>query len=173
MKKTRKNKKQRRRLIAILIFLFLLIGILWLIFRRKDFTIKYHIDDYTVTENYNKEQNYYLIDLEKEGADYHTILPNVNFFAKKIIYHIEEITEGSETCLQIHSNKSKFSPLCCDENQQISIHLTSDAMKSHFTIETLTPRNEPYEQIHIINTHYHNFYIQLPVQNFPSMQLIK
>lgn len=144
---------------AALAFLLILIGIFFLLFRRRDFSLTYKIDGFDIKETYQKENNVYFFEIAKENETYHTILTDVNFFAQKIIYHIEEYQEKNETCLKIHSNKSKFSPLCIRDSKEVSLSLTSDEMKNHFVIDTLTPRNETYQQISIINTHYHDFYI--------------
>ena len=154
-----KQIKRKRRLVALLLLLAILLGIVWLIFRKKDFTEKYTIQDYEITENYNKKENTYDIEIKKGEIIYYTVLPEVNFHSKKIIKKIEEKSTENETCILPISQKIKLNPICLQNNTQVSLYLTSEEMKSQFEISTLTKANDTYEQINISNYLKHTFYI--------------
>ncbi len=154
--------KRRRRLIFLLTILGLVFISCWFIFRKKDYTIEYELDNYHITEAFNKEKDYYSFIIKKGEKEYHTILPNSNFISKKLIYKIEELETTEETCVKLYSNKLRFTPLCRKENEQVSYHLVSSEMKQKLgeVFEKIpTTEEDTYKQIKIYNLLYQDYYI--------------
>ena len=87
--------------------------------------MEYIKDDYHITENYEKEKDYYHFKIVKDDLSYTISLANQNFISKKLIKHIETFTVEDETCIKVTSNKLRFYPLCLKNNEQISYHLVS------------------------------------------------
>jgi len=153
--------KRRRRLCFLLIVICLVLVILWLIFRKKDYEITYEIDHYQITESYVKEEDYYNFSIVKNNIQYQTIIPNSNFLSKKLIYKIEEFQDESTSCIRIYSNKLRFYPLCILENQMISPHLTEEEMKKNLGIEKIPTSSllEEYQKLKIYNFLHHDYYV--------------
>ncbi len=159
MKNNLKSIKKRRRLIAGIILLLFLIIFFWLLFQKRDFIVTYEKDGFQITEEYQKKENIYLFTIQKEEKEYQTILTEPHFYNKKIIQNIIEFQENEETCITLTSKKAKFFPLCLNENNAISYHLISEEMKSHLSFETLEPKEQTYQQMNIMNTLNHEFFI--------------
>lgn len=139
--------KQKRRLIFLLCC-FLLIGIFFFFFlRKKDYSLTYKIESYQIKEEYVKEKNYYSLEIFDGKNTFLATVLHPNFFAKKLIYQIDSFTVGDETCLEIYSNKVRFQPLCHNQKEQISVHLTSDEMKEHFSIMQTDEVKDSYGKI--------------------------
>ena len=51
--------KQRRRLILFLIMILILAIVLFLMFKKRDYTVTYNIDEFEIIESYHKDSNYY------------------------------------------------------------------------------------------------------------------
>lgn len=161
MEMKKSNKKKRRRLVALLIFLSLCILILWLCFRKKDYTIEYKIEDYEIKETFYKEKDYYSFEIKKGEKEYHTILSNSHFLSKKLIYKVETLETKTESCIKIHSNKLRFTPLCKKNETEITYHLVSEEMKKKLNepSKDLINTKESYNQIEINTLLYNDYYI--------------
>jgi len=109
--------KRRRRLIFLLTILGLVFISCWFIFRKKDYTIEYELDNYHITEAFNKEKDYYSFIIKKGEKEYHTILPNSNFISKKLIYKIEELEEGHFIKDQVSRKKQLVPAIISGINQ--------------------------------------------------------
>ena len=57
--------KQRRRLILFLIMILILAIVLFLMFKKRDYTVTYNIDEFEIIESYHKDSNYYSFVLKK------------------------------------------------------------------------------------------------------------
>ena len=157
-----KKIKKRRRFLVFCCFLFLCFIFCFFAFQKKDYSITYSIHDYQIVEKYFKEKNYYEFLVSKNEQTYFSIQLNQHFSSKKIIYEVEEFTTDTETCIQLHSNKIRFMPLCRKNDEQISIYLVSDEMKEKLGY-TYSSFGENVSidalNIHVSNYLYHNFYI--------------
>ena len=153
------TRKSKRRLVAVLFFFFFLFFLLFLFFHKKNYEIHYQLNDYEIKESFDKEKDYYYFEISKEAFKVNVALKNQSFFSKKLIYHLDTFEEDKETCLKIYSNKLRFYPLCTKDNEQVSYHLVSDAMKKHLEYNTKEERKDTYENINIINYDYQEYYI--------------
>ena len=59
------NIKKRRHHVMLVLLLIIWIILMFLIFRKKDYTIKYEKDGYQIEETYNKDQEYYSFIIKK------------------------------------------------------------------------------------------------------------
>ncbi len=128
-KKDWKKIKKRRRFVFLVVFILLLFLGGYLLLRKKDYEISYHVKDYEIIENYHKEDNLYTFLIQKDGQQYFALQMNAHFMAKKIIYDITEYQTEDETCLVLSSNKVRFAPLCRVQNEQVAISLVSEEMQ--------------------------------------------
>lgn len=154
--------KQRRRLILLLIVILIIAIVLFLTFRKKDYTVTYNVGDFEITESYHKDLNYYSFILTKGETNLFSTVNNQHFTAKKIVNQITGYQEEDETCYILSSNKVRFEPLCTKNEEQISYHLTSDNMKEK--LERTTEKQEntiltTYNNINIYNYAYYDYYI--------------
>ncbi len=157
-----KKIKKRRRFFAFVFFLLLCFFLCFFVFQKKNYSITYQVHDFQVEERYSKEKNSYDFLISKNDQVYFTVQLNRHFSSKKIIYDIQEFTTETETCIQLSSNKIRFYPLCRKDNEQISVHLISEEMRSKLNYP-LTSFGENVSidayNIHISNYLYHDFYI--------------
>ncbi len=154
--------KKRRRLIVVLVFCIFCILFFFFLIRKKDYEITYKIHDFLITEAYHKDQNYYSFVLKKGDQSYFDVQLDTHFSQQKLIYDIEEFSSEDEVCIQLNSNKIRFNPLCLKNNEQISFHLISDAMKEKLSYkENVFEENveENYSNISVSSYLYHTFYI--------------
>lgn len=121
--------------------------------------MEYIKDDYHITENFEKEKDYYHFKIVKDDLSYTISLANQNFISKKLIKHIETFTAEDETCIKVTSNKLRFYPLCLKNNEQISYHLVSEEMKKNFTYSQKEQINDTYQNITIKDYNYQDYYI--------------
>jgi len=161
MEAKKSNRKKRRRLIALLSIFVLCIFIFWVMFRKKDYTLEYKLEDYQIKETFNKEKDYYTFEIKQGEQVFYTVVPNSHFISKKLIYKIETLETEEETCIKIHSNKLRFSPLCQQENTQLSYHLVSEEMKNLLkeNNKEIPVTKETYNQIEINSLLYNDYYI--------------
>lgn len=154
--------KQRRRLILFLIMILILAIVLFLMFKKRDYTVTYNIDEFEIIESYHKDSDYYSFVLKKGENELFSLINNQHFTSKKIIKQITEYQEENETCLVLSSNKVRFDPLCYNEEGQISYHLTSESMKEKLEKTEAESNNEiikTYNNINIYNDDYFDYYI--------------
>ena len=154
--------KQRRRLALLLIIILIIALVLFFLFRRKDYTITYSVNDYEITESYHKEEDYYSFIIKKGETERFAIVYNQHFSSKKNIDQITEYQTETESCITISSNKVRIEPLCTKEETQISYHLVSDEMKEKLGVTSETKEDTiltTYNNINVYHYRNHNYYI--------------
>ena len=154
--------KQRRRLALLLIIILIIALVLFFLFRRKDYTVTYSVNDYEITESYHKEEDYYSFIIKKGETERFTIVYNQHFSSKKNIDQITEYQTETESCITISSNKVRIEPLCTKEETQISYHLVSDEMKEKLGVTSETKEDTiltTYNNINVYHYRNHNYYI--------------
>ena len=87
------------------------------------------VNDYEITESYDKEKDYYSFIIKKDQTELFAIVHNQHFSSRKNIKEITEYQTETESCIKIGSNKVRIDPLCTKEQTQISYYLVSDEMK--------------------------------------------
>lgn len=154
--------KQRRRLALLLIIILIIALVLFFLFRRKDYTVTYSVNDYEITESYHKEEDYYSFIIKKGETERFVIVYNQHFSSKKNIDQITEYQTETESCITISSNKVRIEPLCTKEETQISYHLVSDEMKEKLGVTSETKEDTiltTYNNINVYHYRNHNYYI--------------
>lgn len=154
--------KQRRRLALLLIIILIIALVLFFLFRRKDYTVTYSVNDYEITESYHKEEDYYSFIIKKGETERFAIVYNQHFSSKKNIEQITEYQTETESCITISSNKVRIEPLCTKEETQISYHLVSDEMKEKLGVTSETKEDTiltTYNNINVYHYRNHNYYI--------------
>ena len=154
--------KQRRRLALLLIIILIIALVLFFLFRRKDYTVTYSVNDYEITESYHKEEDYYSFIIKKGETEHFAIVYNQHFSSKKNIDQITEYQTQTESCITISSNKVRIEPLCTKEETQISYHLVSDEMKEKLGVTSETKEDTiltTYNNINVYHYRNHNYYI--------------
>ena len=154
--------KQRRRLALLLIIILIIALVLFFLFRRKDYTVTYSVNDYEITESYHKEEDYYSFIIKKGETERFAIVYNQHFSSKKNIDQITEYQTQTESCITISSNKVRIEPLCTKEETQISYHLVSDEMKEKLGVTSETKEDTiltTYNNINVYHYRNHNYYI--------------
>ncbi len=154
--------KQRRRLALLLIIILIIALVLFFLFRRKDYTVTYSVNDYEITESYHKEEDYYSFIIKKGETERFAIVYNQHFSSKKNIDQITEYQTETESCITISSNKVRIEPLCTKEETQISYHLVSDEMKEKLGVTSETKEDTiltTYNNINVYHYRNHNYYI--------------
>ena len=154
--------KQRRRLALLLIIILIIALVLFFLFRRKDYTVTYSVNDYEITESYHKEEDYYSFIIKKGETERFAIVYNQHFSSKKNIDQITEYQTETESCITISSNKVRIEPLCIKEETQISYHLVSDEMKEKLGVTSETKEDTiltTYNNINVYHYRNHNYYI--------------
>lgn len=155
----KKNIKVKRRITFLVICFLFFLFLFWLFFYKRNYQMEYIKDDYHITENFEKEKDYYHFKIVKDDLSYTISLANQNFISKKLIKHIETFTLEDETCIKVTSNKLRFYPLCLKNNEQISYHLVSEEMKKNFTYSQKEQINDTYQNITIKDYNYQDYYI--------------
>ena len=84
MKTNLKSIKKRRRLIAGIILILILILFCWFLFQKRDFQVTYEKDGFQITEEYQKKENIYLFTIQKDEKEYQTILMNPHFYYEQM-----------------------------------------------------------------------------------------
>ena len=154
--------KQRRRLALLLIIILIIALVLFFLFRRKDYTVTYSVNDYEITESYHKEEDYYSFIIKKGETERFAIVYNQHFSSKKNIDQITEYQTETESCITISSNKVRIEPLCTKEETQISYHLVSDEMEEKLGVTSETKEDTiltTYNNINVYHYRNHNYYI--------------
>lgn len=154
--------KQRRRLALLLIIILIIALVLFFLFRRKDYTVTYSVNDYEITESYHKEEDYYSFIIKKGETERFAIVYNQHFSSKKNIEQITEYQTETESCITISSNKVRIEPLCTKEETQISYHLVSDEMEEKLGVTSETKEDTiltTYNNINVYHYRNHNYYI--------------
>ena len=155
----KKNIKVKRRITFLVICFLFILFLFWLFFYKRNYQMEYIKDYYHITENFEKEKDYYHFKIVKDDLSYTISLANQNFISKKLIKHIETFTVEDETCIKVTSNKLRFYPLCLKNNEQISYHLVSEEMKKNFTYSQKEQINDTYQNITIKDYNYQDYYI--------------
>ena len=111
MKKKYKLKKGR---IACLIFFIILIisSILFFVNKTKSYTIAYDIKDYKINESYDKDNEVYYYEIEKNDIKYNFIVEQKYLKERKLISSIKEKVFEDYKCYLIKSDYFETNPLC-------------------------------------------------------------
>ena len=122
MKKKYKIKKIYK---YLLIFILLIVLIIHITnnFKSRSYSIEYKIEDYNISENFDKDSNIYFYTIKYNGLEYEFIT-DINYVQeKRLIEKIEEHKNGEYICLTIESEYIKTPPLCSLNEKLIDFRL--------------------------------------------------
>lgn len=102
----------KRNIILILIILITFSSYLIIINKKKDYTIEYNINTYTVKENFNKKKNVYLINIFNSDTNYSFFLKKKYSNARKIVSNIQVEEHDGYTCVKPIISKEQIEYQC-------------------------------------------------------------
>jgi len=116
-----------------------------IIFMPRDYSITYNIDDYQITETFNRNLGYYTFLIEYEGRIFPIIYEARASRNRRLITKIEKIYDEDIICLSAHI-RNQMHPVCYLGNDLISFHLLTGELRDYF--QNLIPEHSTS----IINT---------------------
>ncbi len=130
----KKKYKLKKSAIVILILSFIalivLINLIISLFKKYSYSIEYNIGEYSISENYNKENSYYYYTISTSNLVYDFIYESNCLKEKKLIKEIKEYNDEDYTCIIIKSNYLDAYPMCNYKEEYIDYHLIPDNLKS-------------------------------------------
>ncbi len=110
----------------IIVFLFLFLILCFYVFHRKNYVVDYTINDFAITEKYNKEENGYQFLINYENQEFLMLKEHKYIYSKKLIQNVFAKQKEDIICLFFTSKKISLYPLCKKEDAYISYHLIED-----------------------------------------------
>jgi len=154
-------------LLIIISFSFFLL----LYHKKRSYTVKYDLNGYSIKETYKKNDERYIVDVDKNKKHYTFVLNEKYSKDRKLVDNIKMYKTDNEECMLISFNKKKELPKCKNESGYISYTLTSDKMKSklpkYLFNKTIKEKHSTFNNIEItfLNNkkifiwNYHGFYL--------------
>lgn len=174
-------KKLRIMVISIIVvFSFFLM----IYFKERNYTVKYNIKNYKITEKYNKNDKRYYVSIKYKNNEYFYIINNKYTHKRKLVKNIKYYKDDSTTCLTIKFNNKNTNPSCIQDKNYISYNIINDSLKSKIKFKydkTYNQKNEKdYKNIDIktlfnkkiLIWNYHGFYY-LDKDNYRNIKLFK
>lgn len=151
MKKKYKLKKGR---IACLIFfiIFIISSILFFVNKTKSYTIAYDIKDYKINESYDKDNEVYYYEIEKNDIKYNFIVEQKYLKERKLISSIKEKVFEDYKCYLIKSDYFETNPLCSKNDTIIDYHLIPSEFKENIKTKNYTKTLNIEEENYQIET---------------------
>ena len=128
MKKKYRLKKSAISILVIFIFLITLV-IFMSLAKSKSYSVEYNINEYDISENYDKDKEIYYFEITKDKLVYSTVYKSKYLKEKKIIKDIKEYSEEEYKCIVPGSSVIKSYPLCNYKNNIIDYHLVPESLQ--------------------------------------------
>ena len=141
------KKKEIKLKIFLLILIFLFITFLIIIFKPYNYTKIYNLNNFKITENYNKDLKYYKFILEKDDITYSYIIDSKYNHNRKLINDILISNDENEECILPKSKKQEFYPLCSKDNEVYTYNLSN--IKDFYNYKKIENINDKYNNIEI------------------------
>jgi len=113
-------------IISIFILIYLLVVLL-----PRNYTITYNIDNFKVTESYNRYLNYYTFLIEYENKTFPLIYQGRHIATRQIVTNIEKISYEDSICLSIYIQEALY-PVCYIGDELVSFHLTVEEIRNKY-----------------------------------------
>lgn len=153
--KTKRKKIKLKRSVKIFIcLLLLLICLIFLIntlFISHSYSLEYNIDDYDISENYDKKEEIYYYEIKNNNHIYNFITSTKYQKEKKLITNITKYEQDDYTCLVIESNIFEVNPLCSKGDENIDYRLVPEDLELPIS-NTIEPYETNYENYYLYNT---------------------
>lgn len=131
-------------LISVIIIFF--VFFLYMYFSPRNYEKEYEINKVKITEKYNKEKEYYYLNLNYKKKNFEYASTEEYTTKRGIIKEVEIIEEDNIICLVPKSEYIKTYPLCYKEDTLIDYNLVDIDFK---TSKTIKPIEEDYNDINI------------------------
>lgn len=131
-------KKKYKIIISTVLGALIFCGIIFLIFRARNYEKIYKVSEFEITEEFNKNKNYYKFSLKKDGSIFEAVISS-KYKGKKLIDDISflENEEKTEKCVLFKSGKLKTYPQCKNSDGLIDYDLTSIKNEDYYVREEL------------------------------------
>ena len=136
MKKKYKLKKSR--IFLFVLFFFIIIILFFVLNRSKSYTLAYDIADFKINESYNKKNEIYYFEVEKDEIKFNFISEQKYIKDRELIKNVNEKKYKNFTCYLINSNYFETNPLCREDNTIIDYHLIPSKFKEEISTQVYT-----------------------------------
>ena len=152
-----KNKK--RLFLFIIIFVILIV-----VFKsiKRDFSIDYKLNNYSIKEVFNSNDNYYEYVISKGKLKYSFNINNIKYSDKKLIKDIKSSKRNNVVCiLPIYKKDIKLDMYCSvDENQVSNYYLYSNNNDEfNYILDSFSKYNIQYDFLETKSVNYENLKI--------------
>lgn len=156
------KKKKKILLTMVLVFIIILAMILtFFLTREKNYSIEYTVDNFKITESYDRELKRYHFKMEKDDESYETISTHKYVGKKNLIERIDvfEEEEEKEHCIYPHSAKLELYPQCSKDDQKIDIALLESDNSDFYERPKVKRQQSTYKNISLNATNGLKFLI--------------
>lgn len=109
-----------KRLVVFCLFIFVLICSFLLFSRRtKNYELVYEDYGYNIKERFDKKENNYYFNLEKEGKSFDFVMHRKYSTKRKIVNKLDEVSKDDYTCVSINVFKEELPYICAKENNYV------------------------------------------------------
>ncbi|HOB25758.1 MAG TPA: hypothetical protein PKG93_01240 [Bacilli bacterium] len=113
-----------KKLIIFLVTIFIfLLSITIYLYRDKSYSLEYNIDNYEITESFNKDNLYYTYNVKFNDKQYDFAFKHKYTTKRKLVESINYNTTDSSTCLSLNVFSSTTDTVCNDGNSYLSPYL--------------------------------------------------
>lgn len=141
----KKKVNKLKAFVTILLVLFIIFLII--VFKSYSYTKIYNIDEFKITEEYNKKLKYYKYTIEKDNKIYSYIFESKYYHNRKLINDITYTSIENEECILPKSSKLQFYPLCTKDNEIYTYNLSN--IKDLYSYKEISEVNDEYNKIKI------------------------
>ena len=141
----KKKVNKLKTFVTILLVLFIIFLII--VFKSYSYTKIYNIDEFIITEEYNKKLKYYKYAIEKDNKIYSYIFESKYYHNRKLIKDITYTSIDNEECILPKSSKLQFYPLCSNDNEIYTYNLSN--IKDLYSYKEISEVNDEYNKIKI------------------------
>ncbi len=129
----KKELKKKLRLLQVSFILIFFVFLLFLIL-PKNYTKKYKINDFEVTEKYIKKNKVYYFIFKKGDKEFDFLSESKYTNDRKLVSKIDLFKDEKENfCFIPQSKKIDFQPICMQDNKNIHYSLVNEGLKSNIS----------------------------------------
>lgn len=153
MKKKYKIKKSAIIIMCLILIAFIALIIIFAISKSHSYSVEYNIDDYGISENYDRTEKLFYYEITYNNIDYNFIYNSKYIKERKLIKNINKYEKDDYTCLLIESDYINSKPLCSNKEEIIDYHLVPEEIKENFNDyhESSIEEETTYENYKIYN----------------------
>lgn len=104
----------------LIVVLFLIIIIVFLILKPKNYTINYKVNNATIKETYKKNVKKYYLTIKTKDNTYEYIYKGKYSINKRLIKKVKTFNYEKSKCIKVKSNRFNLYPLCKNNNKYIA-----------------------------------------------------